>query len=282
MALLALRAAAPRRRGARDRRAVDRRRRRRLSGRGAGCAARLRQRCAVPAVAAGAAGRTRCVVASPATCGGGRCATATRPAGRRSCSPTRSACRSAARSYLGAGQRRRDPQLLGAGAGRQDGHGAGPRRSSCGCRPSAPGVYRGQCAEFCGEQHARMALHVVAPTPAELRRLAARRRRAPARRAASAPQRARPRTRSSAQRCAACHAVRGVADGGAARPRPHPRRQPRCTSAPARCRNDRGGAARAGSPTCSTLKPGARMPSYDAHRRGDAAARWPPTWSSLK
>src|SRR5690606_35536334 len=24
-----------------------------------------------------------------------------------------------------------------------------------------PGVYRGQCAEYCGEQHARMALHVV-------------------------------------------------------------------------------------------------------------------------
>ena len=29
------------------------------------------------------------------------------------------------------------------------------------------GVYRGQCAEYCGEQHARMALHVVARPPAE-------------------------------------------------------------------------------------------------------------------
>ena len=27
------------------------------------------------------------------------------------------------------------------------------------------GVYRGQCAEFCGEQHARMALHVVVKAP---------------------------------------------------------------------------------------------------------------------
>ncbi len=30
-----------------------------------------------------------------------------------------------------------------------------------------PGMYRGQCAEFCGAQHARMALHVVAQTPEE-------------------------------------------------------------------------------------------------------------------
>jgi cytochrome c oxidase subunit 2 len=30
-----------------------------------------------------------------------------------------------------------------------------------------PGVYRGQCAEFCGHQHAKMGLLVVAETPAE-------------------------------------------------------------------------------------------------------------------
>ena len=33
-----------------------------------------------------------------------------------------------------------------------------------------PGVYRGQCAEFCGHQHAKMALHVVAHTPDEFAR----------------------------------------------------------------------------------------------------------------
>jgi cytochrome c oxidase subunit 2 len=32
-------------------------------------------------------------------------------------------------------------------------------------RADAPGVYRGQCAEFCGLQHAFMAFHVVAETP---------------------------------------------------------------------------------------------------------------------
>ena len=30
-------------------------------------------------------------------------------------------------------------------------------------RADKPGVYRGQCAEYCGAQHAKMALHVVAP-----------------------------------------------------------------------------------------------------------------------
>lgn len=34
-------------------------------------------------------------------------------------------------------------------------------------RAEAPGVFRGQCAEYCGAQHARMAFYVVAHTPAE-------------------------------------------------------------------------------------------------------------------
>ncbi len=34
-------------------------------------------------------------------------------------------------------------------------------------RADRPGVYRGQCGEFCGAQHARMALHVVAHPPGE-------------------------------------------------------------------------------------------------------------------
>ena len=33
-----------------------------------------------------------------------------------------------------------------------------------------PGVYRGQCAEFCGLQHAHMALLVIAETPAAFER----------------------------------------------------------------------------------------------------------------
>ena len=53
-----------------------------------------------------------------------------------------------------------------------------------------------------------------------------------------------------AQRCAACHAVRGLFDGGTRRPRPDARRQPRV---PRRrhAAGRRGTASRAGSPTCS-------------------------------
>jgi cytochrome c oxidase subunit 2 len=36
--------------------------------------------------------------------------------------------------------------------------------------PKQPGTYRGQCAEYCGTQHAKMALHVVALPPAEFER----------------------------------------------------------------------------------------------------------------
>jgi cytochrome c oxidase subunit 2 len=71
-----------------------------------------------------------------------------------------------------------------------------------------PGSYRGQCAEFCGEQHARMALHVVAMEPAAFDAwLAAQAQPA----AAPAAQRLDAgRQVFLANRCDACHAVRGV------------------------------------------------------------------------
>lgn len=75
-----------------------------------------------------------------------------------------------------------------------------------------PGIYRGQCAEFCGEQHARMALHVVAHAPADYARWLARQS-APARTADSLAL-VRGRQAFIAQRCAACHTIRGVAEGG--------------------------------------------------------------------
>lgn len=71
-----------------------------------------------------------------------------------------------------------------------------------------PGVYRGQCAEFCGEQHARMALHVVALAPAEFDAwLAAQA--LPAAPPSTARQVA-GRDAFLAQRCDACHTVRGA------------------------------------------------------------------------
>lgn len=75
-------------------------------------------------------------------------------------------------------------------------------------RADKPGVYRGQCAEYCGEQHARMALHVVAMPPEEFDRWLAREAQP-----AAVPNNAlaeRGRAAFLEQRCQACHTIRGV------------------------------------------------------------------------
>lgn len=75
-------------------------------------------------------------------------------------------------------------------------------------RPELPGVYRGQCAEFCGASHALMAFEAVIMPPAEFDAWLA---------AEAAP--ARPPETSEEQRgadlfrdegCGACHAIRGT------------------------------------------------------------------------
>lgn len=77
------------------------------------------------------------------------------------------------------------------------------------------GVYRGQCAEYCGEQHARMALHVVAEPQQAFDAWLANQLKP-----AAAPSDAlleRGRKAFGEQRCAACHTIRGetaVADLG--------------------------------------------------------------------
>ena len=70
-----------------------------------------------------------------------------------------------------------------------------------------PGVYRGQCAEFCGLQHAHMGLEVVAQTPAAFegwRRDQLRPAAAPVTAEALAGERA------FVAHCGACHAVQGT------------------------------------------------------------------------
>jgi cytochrome c oxidase subunit II len=69
------------------------------------------------------------------------------------------------------------------------------------------GRYRGQCAEFCGPQHARMAFLVVALPPQEFDEWLAREQ-APAR----APVHEKGREAFFAHGCANCHAVRGVSE----------------------------------------------------------------------
>jgi cytochrome c oxidase subunit II len=74
-----------------------------------------------------------------------------------------------------------------------------------------PGVYRGQCAEYCGAQHAHMALTVIAESPESFDRwLTAQR--APAA-AAGTPVQARGFQVFAQGSCAMCHTIRGTTAG---------------------------------------------------------------------
>ncbi|MEZ0168661.1 cytochrome c oxidase subunit II [Microvirga sp. TS319] len=76
----------------------------------------------------------------------------------------------------------------------------------------SPGIYRGQCSEFCGQQHAHMGLVVVADKPADFQawwdsQLQ------PAALPADQPQVAEGATQF-VLRCGACHNIRGTQAGG--------------------------------------------------------------------
>lgn len=76
--------------------------------------------------------------------------------------------------------------------------------------PRKAGLYLGQCAEFCGTQHAHMLLRVYAQPPAEFARWAA----AQAKPAVRDPAAAAGRRLFADTACVNCHTVRGtVADG---------------------------------------------------------------------
>ncbi len=86
------------------------------------------------------------------------------------------------------------------------------RESTIAFRADLPGVYRGQCAEFCGYQHAHMALLVVADEPADYDRwLAAQRQPA---KAPSTAQEQRGLELVEQTSCAMCHTVGGTRAGG--------------------------------------------------------------------
>lgn len=78
-----------------------------------------------------------------------------------------------------------------------------------------PGVWRGQCTQFCGPQHAHMALEVVAQPPDAFERWASAQARPAAAPGNPATQRG---AKAFAERCAACHAVRGTDANGAQGP----------------------------------------------------------------
>jgi len=79
---------------------------------------------------------------------------------------------------------------------------------------SEPGVYRGQCAEFCGLQHANMIIRVVADPPAEFDRWVD----SQSQRGADQALALQGRHVFESATCAGCHRVRGTAAVGNAGP----------------------------------------------------------------
>ncbi len=122
-----------------------------------------------------------------------------------------------------------------------------------------PGIYRGQCAEFCGAQHALMAVMVVAESPTEFEAWLA--------------QQQEPASEPTgdlaiegaevfrAEGCGACHTVRGVAAAGTIGP-DLTHVGGRLTLAAGTLPNNIGTLAGWIADT-QTIKPGSRMPPFD-------------------
>jgi cytochrome c oxidase subunit 2 len=132
------------------------------------------------------------------------------------------------------------------------------RTATLALRADVPGRYRGQCAEFCGLQHAGMALEVVVEPPAAYAAWAERQRQPAA--APSDPRAARGRDLFLAGTCAMCHAVQGTDASG--------RRAPDLTHLAGRARI--GAGALPNTPEAlagwiadpSAHKPGVNMPGH--------------------
>jgi cytochrome c oxidase subunit II len=77
--------------------------------------------------------------------------------------------------------------------------------------PTQPGTYLGNCAEYCGMQHARMLIRVVVQPPAEFERWVAEQKRA----AAEEPSAQAGRLVFFANTCVNCHTIRGTSAQGA-------------------------------------------------------------------
>ncbi|HYD87179.1 MAG TPA: c-type cytochrome [Vitreimonas sp.] len=120
----------------------------------------------------------------------------------------------------------------------------------------APGVYRGQCTEYCGAAHALMALEVVAMEPAAFDAWMA------AQAAPAAASGGRGAELFDSAGCGACHAVRGANANGALGP----------DLTHFASRRTLGAGILANEPTmlrlwiadADELKPGVRMPQYAA------------------
>ena len=125
-------------------------------------------------------------------------------------------------------------------------------------RAAAPGTYRGQCAEYCGGQHAKMAFHVVALAPDGYAAWFAQRRNGTA--GAAQPVPAPGRDLFARNGCGLCHAVRGTDAAGTIGPDLTDVGS-RAWLAAGTLPNTRANMARWISES-QAVKPGSRMPAY--------------------
>ncbi len=133
------------------------------------------------------------------------------------------------------------------------------RTNSLIIRPERPGVYRGQCAEFCGAQHALMSLIAVVETPDDYAAWFANQMQ-PAREPRTAEQLLGMRLFGD-NGCGACHAIRGTGWNGTVGP-DLTHVGSRKTLGAATFPNNRGTLAGWIS-SAQHLKPGNKMPSFD-------------------
>jgi cytochrome c oxidase subunit II len=90
------------------------------------------------------------------------------------------------------------------------------RQTALWVQADRPGIYRGQCAEYCGLQHAHMAFSVIAESPDDFERWLTAQRATPP--PPASPEQRRGRDLVERGSCAMCHAVRGTAAGGRTAP----------------------------------------------------------------
>lgn len=133
------------------------------------------------------------------------------------------------------------------------------RRNLLRIQADAPGVFGGQCAEYCGGPHALMGFVVVAHSPENYRAWRAAQVLPPA--APVTPQAQRGAALFASTGCASCHAVRGTAYNGLAGP-DLSRVGARRTLGAGILPNNRG-ALTGWIANSQAIKPGNRMPPYD-------------------
>jgi cytochrome c oxidase subunit II len=126
--------------------------------------------------------------------------------------------------------------------------------------PTRTGAFRGACAEFCGESHALMAFSVEVMEPAAFEQWLGQQ--ATGAKAPATPEAARGQELFGQVGCGACHAVRGTAAEGSIGP-DLTHLAGRATLAAGILPNDRDALVRWITQT-ETIKPGSRMPSFEA------------------